>query len=75
MISEEAPFLCRTLPKYKLLQFLNDILIFYKQEMFDETSVTKMALKQANITLEEQVTLNVSKLPPKASCNVKNFIL
>lgn len=75
MISEEAPFLCRTFNKYKLLQFLNDILIFYKQEMFDETSVTKMALKQANITLEDQVTLNISKLPPKASCNVKNFIL
>lgn len=75
MISEEAPFLCRTFTKYKLLQFLNDILIFYKQKMFDETSVTKMTLKQADITLEEQVTLNVSKLPPKASCNVKNFIL
>lgn len=28
MISEEAPFLCRTFTKYKLLQFLNDILIF-----------------------------------------------
>lgn len=75
MISEEASFLCRTFAKYKLWQFLNDILIFYKQEMFDETSVTKMALKQANITLEEQVILNVSKLPTKASCNVKNFIL
>lgn len=45
MISEEASFLCRTFTKYKLWQFLNDILIFYKQEMFDETSVTKMALK------------------------------
>lgn len=75
MISEEAPFLCRTFTKYKLLQFLNDILIFYKQKMFDETSVTKITLKQADITLEEQVTLNVSKLPPKPSCNVKNFIL
>lgn len=45
MISEEASFLCRTFTKYKLLQFLNDILTFYKQEMFDETSVTKNGIK------------------------------